>query len=103
MAEPTVQQQPVARRLGVLVRAVPRLGRKVRRGAGRSEPDQARVLVRQGVLSLRVDLVVRDADGAADALERIVGVLQPGDQVYLVGPPEGAEPRVDNRALNIWA
>ena len=103
MAEPTVQQQPVGRRLGVLVRAVPRLRRRTRRGRDSHEPDQARVSVRQGVLSLHLDLVVRDADGAVAALERILGVLQPGDRVYLVGPPGGAESRVDDRPFTIWA
>jgi len=102
MAEPTVQQ-PVGRRLGLLVRAVPRLRRKVRAGAGSREPDQDRTPVRQGVLSLHLDLVVRDDDGAAAALERIIGVLQPGDRVYLVGPPGAAEPRVDDRPFTIWA
>jgi hypothetical protein len=103
MAEPTVQQQPVGRRLGVLVRAVPRLRRRSRSAAGPREPDRIRVPVRQGVLSLHLDLVVRDDDGAAAALERILGVLQPGDRVYLVGPPGGAESRVDDRPFTIWA
>jgi hypothetical protein len=104
MAEPTVQQQPVGRRLGVLVRAVPRLRRKARRGAGLGEPDQARTPVQvRGVLSLHLDLVVRDDDGAAAALERILGVLQPEDRVYLVGPAGAAEPRVDDRPFTIWA
>lgn len=102
MAEPTVHQ-PVGRRLGVLVRAVPRLRRRTRRGAGLGEPDQARTPVRPGVLSLHVDLVIRGDDDAAAALERILGVLQPGDRVYLVGPPGGAEPRVDDRPFTIWA
>ena len=105
MAEPTVQQQPVGRRLGVLVRAVPRprLRRRARRDTGPHDPDQARVLVPQGVISLQLDLVVTDADGAAVTLERILGVLQPGDRVYMVGSPEAAEPRVDDRPFTIWA
>jgi hypothetical protein len=103
MAEPTVQQQPVGRRLGVLVRAVPRLRRRVRRGADPRASDSARVPARPGVLSLHLDLAVTDDDGAAAALERILGVMQPGDRVYLVGPPEGAESRVDDRPFTIWA
>lgn len=103
MAEPTVQQQPAGRRLGVLVRAVPRLRRRVRRDAGRHEPDQVRVSVRQGILSLHLDLVLTDADGAAAALERVLGVLQPGDRVYLVGPPGGSEAQADDRPFTIWA
>ncbi|WP_129786291.1 hypothetical protein [Promicromonospora panici] len=103
MAEPTVQQQPVGRRLGVLVRAVPRLRRRTRKAEGAHEPIPDRVSVRQGVLSLHLDLVVRDADGAAATLERVLGVLQPGDRVYLVGPPGGAESQVDDRPFTIWA
>jgi NADPH-dependent ferric siderophore reductase len=103
MAELTVQQQPVVRRLGVLVRAVPRLRRRARSAAGSREPDRTRAPVRQGVLSLHLDLVVRDDDGAAATLERILGVLQPGDRVYLVGPPGVAEPQVDDRPFTIWA
>jgi hypothetical protein len=103
MAEPTVQQQPVGRRLGVLVRAVPRLRRKVRSVVEAPEADQAPMPVRQRVLSLHLDLVVTDDDGAAAALERILGVLRPGDRVYVVGPPGAAEPRVDDRPFTIWA
>lgn len=103
MAEPTVQQQPVGRRLGVLVRAVPRLRRRARRDVGPREPAPVRVPVRQGVLSLHLDLVVRDADGAAATLERVLAVLQPGDRVYLVGPPGGAESQADDRPFTIWA
>ena len=89
MAEPTAQQQPVGHRLGLLVRAVPLLRRRARVGAG--------------ALSLHLDLVVTDDDGAAAALERILGVLGPGDRVYVVGPPGAAEPRVDDRPFTIWA
>lgn len=103
MAEPTVQQQPVARRLGLLVRAVPRMRRRARTDADPSEPGPARVAVRQRVLSLHLDLVVTDADDATAALERVVGVLQPDDRVYLVGPPGAAEPRADDRPFTIWA
>ncbi|GAB2469863.1 hypothetical protein GCM10027063_07800 [Promicromonospora xylanilytica] len=77
MAEPTVQQQPVGRRLGLLVRA--------------------------GVLSLHVDLAVMDDDGAAAALERILDVLRPCDRVYVVGAPAPAEQRLDDRPFTIWA
>jgi hypothetical protein len=103
MAEPTVQQQPVGRRLGVLVRAVPRLRRRVRWGADPRASDSARAPVQRGVLSLHLDLAATDDDGAAAALERILGVLQPGDRVYLVGPSEEAESRVDDRPFTIWA
>jgi hypothetical protein len=60
-------------------------------------------MVRQGTLSLHLDLVVTDADGAAATLERIRGVLQPGDHVYVVGSPGAAEPPVDDRPSTIWA
>jgi hypothetical protein len=102
MAEPTVQQ-PVVRRLGVLVRAVSELLRRARGNAGPQEPDQAREPVRPGTLSVYLDLVVADADDATAALDRVVGVLRPGDRVYLVGPSEAAEPRVDDRPFTIWA
>jgi hypothetical protein len=88
MAEPTVQQ-PVGHRLGLLVRAVPLLRRKARVGAG--------------TLHLRLDLAVTDDADAAAALERILGVLGPGDRVYVVGPPDAAEPRFDDRPFTIWA
>lgn len=103
MAEPTVQQQPVRRRLGLLVRAVPRLRRREPADAGRHGPGQARVQVRRRVLSLHLELVVTDDDGAAAALERVLGALRPGDQVYVVGPPGVPEPRVDDRPFTIWA
>lgn len=103
MAEPTVQQQPVARRFGPLVRAVPRFRRKVRPVGGPPEADQAPIPVRPRILSLHLDLVVTDDDGAAAALERILSVLRPGDRVYVVGPPGAAEPRVDDRPFTIWA
>ncbi|MEU4364700.1 hypothetical protein [Promicromonospora sp. NPDC023987] len=104
MAEPTVQQQPVGHRLGVLVRAVPRLRRKARVGSGARESDQAPAPARQGLLSLHLDLVVvDDDDGAAAVLERILDVLGPDDRVYVVGPPAPAEPRVDDRPFTIWA
>ncbi|GAA4695701.1 hypothetical protein APR04_002593 [Promicromonospora umidemergens] len=103
MAEPTVQQQPVEHRLGLLVRAVPRLRRKARAGAGVREPGLPPVPARQGVQSLHLDLVVVDDDGAAAVLERILDALRPGDRVYVVGPPAPAEPRVDDRPFTIWA
>jgi hypothetical protein len=106
MAEPTVQQ-PVGRRLGVLVRAVPQLLRKTRAGVGSPGPDQASGPVRRDavprVLSVHLDLVVTDADDAADALDRVNGVLRPGDRVYLVGQPQGTEPGADDRPFKIWA
>lgn len=102
MAEPTVQQ-PVGHRLGVLVRAVPRLRRKARVGSGARESDQSPAPARPGLLSLHLDLVVVDDDGAAAVLERILDVLGPGDRVYVVGPPAPAEPRVDDRPFTIWA
>jgi hypothetical protein len=101
MAEPTVQQRPMGHRLGLLVRAVPRFRRRARAGAGPVEADSAEVP--HGVLSLRLDLAVADADDAAAALERILDVLQPGDRLYLVGRPGTAEPRVDDRPFTIWA
>ena len=64
---------------------------------------QQRPLVRQGILSLRLDLVVTDDDDAGAALERVLGVLRPGDRVYVVGPPEAEEPRFDDRPFTIWA
>jgi hypothetical protein len=100
MAEPTVQQ-PVGRRLGVLVRAVPRFRRKVRPSS--VGPDRAQAPDPQGVLSLHLDLAVTDADDAAAALERVLGVLEPADRIYLVGRPEAAEPRADDRPFTIWA
>jgi hypothetical protein len=103
MAEPTVQQQPVGHRLGQFVRAVPRMRRKTRGDEGPPESGPAQAPTRQGVLSLHLDLVVADADGAAAALERVVGVLQPDDRVYLAGRPGAAEPRVDDRPFTIWA
>ncbi len=103
MAEPTVQQQPVGRRLGVLVRAVPLLLRKARACVGPQGPDQAREAARPGILSVHLDLAVTDADDAADALDRVVGALRPGDRVYLVGQPQGAEPRADDWPFTIWA
>lgn len=99
MAEPTVQQRPMGHRFGLLVRAVPRFRRKARAGPVEVDPGQAP----QGVLSLRLDLAVADADDAAAALERILDVLQPGDRLYLVGRPGTAEPRVDDRPFTIWA
>jgi hypothetical protein len=103
MAEPTVQQQPVGHRLGVLVRAVPLLLWKARSGVGRQAPDRAREPVRPGVLSVHLDLAVTDPDDTAAALDRIAGVLGPGDRAYLVVQPPGAEPRVDDRPFTIWA
>ncbi|MFD2793743.1 hypothetical protein ACFS27_09300 [Promicromonospora vindobonensis] len=105
MAEPTVQQQPVGHRLGLLVRAVPRLRRKARTEVGPRDhaPDLDQAPVRAGVLSLHLDLVVVDDDGAAAVLERVLDVLRPGDRVYVVGPPAPAEPRVDDRPFTIWA
>ncbi|WP_369370133.1 hypothetical protein AB1046_15135 [Promicromonospora sp. Populi] len=100
MAEPTVQQ-PVGRRIGVLARAVPLFLRKARGGAGSS--DQAREPVRPGIISVQLDLVVTDADDAAAALDRVAGVLRPGDHAYLVDRPEAADPRVDDRPFTIWA
>ena len=102
MAEPTVQQ-PVGRRLGVLVRAVPHLLRKTRPDVGPPDPGQASGPVRPRLLSVHLDLVVTDADDAADALDRVHGALRPGDRVYLVGHPEDAEPRADDRPFTIWA
>jgi hypothetical protein len=88
-------------RFGLLVRAVPRFRRKVRADAGPVEADPGQVP--QGMLSLRLDLAVTDADDAAAALERILDVLQPGDRLYLVGRLGTAEPRVDDRPFTIWA
>lgn len=87
----------------LLVRAVPRLRRKAQVGGGPRESDLPPVPARQGVLSLRLDLVVVDDDGAAAVLERILDVLGPCDRVYVVGPSAPAEPRVDNRPFTIWA
>jgi hypothetical protein len=101
MAEPTVQQ-PVGRRLGVLVRAVPHLLRRARADVGSPEP-QASGPVEPRVLSVHLDLVVTDADDAADALDRVHGALRRGDRVYLVGQPEAADPRADDRPFTIWA
>lgn len=103
MAEPTVQQQPVGHRIGRLVRGVPRLRRRARGPSAPPEPGPTGAPARQGVLSLRLELVVTDADGAAAALERVVGVLRPGDRVYLVGRPEGPRSHADDRAFKIWA
>jgi hypothetical protein len=105
MAEPTVQQHPVGHRLGLLVRAGARLRRRPRAGGDPHEPvpAQAYAPARQGILSLHLDLVVPDDDGAAAALERVLDVLGPGDRVYVVGPPAAAEPRVDERPFTIWA
>jgi hypothetical protein len=102
MAEPTVQQQPVGRRFGLLVRAVPRIRRRAHVRASLREPE-APAPARQGILSLHLDLVVTDDDDAAAALERVLGALRPGDRVYVAGPPEAPEPRVDDRPFTIWA
>lgn len=98
MAETTVQQQPVGRRFGLLVRAVPRIRRKAR-----PVGDDAPLPVRAGILSLHLDLAVGDPDDAAAALERILDALRPGDRVSLVGPPGATERRVDDRPFTIWA
>lgn len=69
-----------------------------------AEPTvQQRPLVQQRILSLRLDLVVTDGEDAGAALERVLGVLRTGDLVYVVGPPEAAEPRFDDRPFTIWA
>lgn len=102
MADTTVQQ-PVGRRFGLLVRAVPRIRRRVRTGADRPERVGTQAPTPPGVLSLHLDLAVTDADDATAALERILDVLEPGDRVYLVGRADAAEPRVDDRPFTIWA
>ncbi|MDR7383591.1 hypothetical protein [Promicromonospora iranensis] len=102
MAEPTVQQQPVGRRLGLLVRAVPRIRCKAHVRADLHETE-APGLARPGILSLHLDLAVTDDEDAAATLERVLCALRPGDRVSVVGPPEGAEPRVDDRPFTIWA
>ncbi|MFI9488044.1 hypothetical protein ACIG47_16775 [Promicromonospora sp. NPDC052451] len=106
MAKTTAHQWPVRRRLGLLVRAVPRIRRRPRSGGADGDTgtaDRTRLAVRAGILSLRLDLMVDDPDDAVVALDRVLATLRPGDRVYVVGPPGVAGRRVDERPFTIWA